>query len=115
MPAPEPVEPDARALRDAVSAHARALIAARRAPATDGGGNSTAIAQVAYLMAVEVLIDLEAGKALRAVAIVESLEPDPAEGARSQTFLKPLPPDVAAQAVAIAEHATEFPPIEWGW
>ena len=107
---------EARELREGIAENTRRLIAARRAPTAGTDSSPAAAAQVAYLLGVEVLVDLEERRVTRVVAIDEAIELDAEEGAREQTTLAPLPPAQAEDAVAIAESAREpWPATEFGF
>ncbi len=109
-------EGEARQLREGIAENTRRLIAARRAPTADTGSSPATAAQVAYLMGVEVLVDLEERRVTRVVAIDESIELDVEEGAREQTTLAPLSPAQAADALASAESTRElWPATEFGF
>jgi hypothetical protein len=110
---PEPLAPDERALREAVSVNARALIDARRLPKADDDPDGL-IVQVAYLMPVEVLVDLDQQRVTRVVGIDEGIDLDPVQGAREQSTLNPLPLECAARAIAIAEEAAVWPGLTFG-
>jgi hypothetical protein len=98
-----------RELRNGIAENTRRLIVARRAPASHQDAGQATTVQVAYLMGVEVLVDLEQRRVTRVVVIDESIELDVEEGAREQTSLASLPPARAADAVAIAES----PRVPW--
>ena len=108
---------EAIAALDEISATARRLIAARRAPASQPDAETADGAQVAYLMPVEVVVDLEQQRVCRVVAIDEAVELDGEEGARAQSTLTPLTPSQAETAVAVAEltDGGEWPAVEFGF
>jgi hypothetical protein len=107
---------DPDGLREAIAENARRLIAARRAPHGEPDAKPASVAQVAYLMGVEVLVDLDEKRVTRVVAIDESLDLDVEEGARNETTLAELPPEQAAEAMAIAESpGPPWPATEFGF
>jgi AraC-like DNA-binding protein len=107
---------DPDGLRQTIAENARRLIAARRAPHGEPNANHANVAQVAYLMGVEVLVDLDEQRVTRVVAIDESLDLDVEEGARNETTLGELRPERAAEAIAIAEsHGPLWPATEFGF
>ncbi|HEU5105901.1 MAG TPA: hypothetical protein VFU11_08665 [Solirubrobacterales bacterium] len=59
--------------------------------------------QVAYLVPVEVIVDLQEGRVDRAVVISENVALDRKEGARQEGTLHPIPDSVAKRATEIAE------------
>ncbi len=107
---------EVRELRGEIAENIRRLIDARQAPAADTSASPATAVQVAYLMGVEVLVDLEERRVARVVTIDESIELDAEEGAREQTTLAVLSPAHAADAVAVAESTREpWPATEFGF
>ena len=114
--AAEGCDSEALELREGIAENTRRLIAARRAPTTATEASPAAEVQVAYLMGVEVLVDLQERRVTRVVAIDESIELDVEEGAREQTTLAAVSPAQAADALAIAESTREpWPATEFGF
>lgn len=70
--------------------------------------------QVAYSVPVEAIVDLKRGTVDRVVAIDEQVALDPKEGAREESFLRPVPTAVAKRATEIAETAA-WPSWEFGF
>ncbi len=103
-------------LRDGIAENTQKLIAARRAASGEADASAAACVQVAYLMGVEVLVDLDERRVTRVVAIDESIELDTEEGAREQGTLTALSPNQTVDALAIAESTHEpWPRIEFGF
>ena len=112
---PVPLAPDQRRLREEITANAIALIAARRTPGGDETAEPSAIAQVAYLVPVEVFVDLDADQVQRVVVIDEAIELDPEEGARAEISLTALTLAQARRAIAIAERNQAWPASQSGF
>jgi hypothetical protein len=70
--------------------------------------------QVAYSAPLEVIVDPRRGTVERVVVIDEAVALDPAEGARQESTLHPIPSPVAKRAIEIAE-AGEWPGWEHGF
>jgi hypothetical protein len=110
---PVPLADDERALRESVSMNARALIDARRVRPPDDAGDGSRV-QVAYLMPVEVVVDLDQQRVTKVFGVDEALELDPLEGVRAETTLSPIAPGLAGRAVAITESARGWTSITFG-
>ena len=102
-------------LLEAIAENATRMSAARNAPEGLDGADPTTVAQVAYLMGVEVLVDLEQGRVTRVVIIDESLELDAEQGARAEGTLASLNPAQTFAAVRIAEQEAVWPAAEFGF
>jgi hypothetical protein len=102
---------------DKVAEIARALIDARTAPASSTSATTVEEAQVAYLLPVEVLVDLAEQRVTRVVALDELFELDAEEGVRAASTLLPLQASQALHAVAIAEllNGGEWPATQFSW
>lgn len=96
---------------------AQRLIAARRPQHHDRRVGGAELAQVAYLVPLEVVVDLEQQAVTKVVVIDEAIELDVDEGARTASTLAPLPPDVAQTAVRLAElqDGGAWPAMQFGW
>jgi len=70
--------------------------------------------QVAYTVPLEVIVDPTDGTVDRVVVIDEAIALDPEQGAREESFLRPIPGQVAKRAIEIAESA-KWPRWEHGF
>ena len=70
--------------------------------------------QVAYTVPVEVIVDMQEGRVVRAVVIHEGMALDEEEGAREESTLHPIPSAVAKRATEIAEDG-DWPVWEHGF
>jgi hypothetical protein len=105
----------ALALLEAIVENAIRLSAARIAPNDLDDADAPTVMQVAYLMGVEVLVDLEQGCVRRVVIIDESIELDAEERVRAEGTLECVSRGQALAAVRIAERDAVWPAAGFGF